>query len=91
MTSHPAANLAPEGDNRVIQTGSDRDRTPGAFAGLAARSKSSVRGFIFARLPAESRPCQIIHESQLERRVLLTFLARRDTRVLVPMSDMSKC
>lgn len=49
-----------------------------ATRSFAARSKSSVRGFLFAQLPAQDRPRQIIYESNLERRVLLTFLARRD-------------
>lgn len=49
-----------------------------ATRSFAARSKSSVRGFLFAHLPAQDRPRQIIYESNLERRVLLTFLARRD-------------
>jgi len=37
-----------------------------------------MRGFLFANLRAQDRPRQIIYESNLERRVLLTFLARRD-------------
>lgn len=49
-----------------------------ATRNFAARSKSSVRGFLFAQLPAQDRPRQIIYESNLERRVLLTYLARRD-------------
>ena len=49
-----------------------------ATRSFAARSKSSVRGFLFAHLRAQARPRQIIYESNLERRVLLTFLARRD-------------
>lgn len=49
-----------------------------ATRSFAARSKSSVRGFLFAQLPSQDRPRQIIYESNLERRVLLTFLARHD-------------
>ena len=49
-----------------------------ASRSFAARSKSSVRGFLFAHLPAQNCARQIIYESNLERRVLLTFLARRD-------------
>ncbi|WP_136685473.1 TnsA endonuclease N-terminal domain-containing protein [Falsirhodobacter xinxiangensis] len=49
-----------------------------ATRSFAARSKSSARGFLFAHLPAQERPRQIIYESNLERRVLLTFLARPD-------------
>ena len=37
-----------------------------------------MRGFLFAHLPSQDRPRQIIYESHLERRVLLTFLARHD-------------
>lgn len=37
-----------------------------------------MRGFLFADLPAQSETRQIIFESNLERRVLLTFLARPD-------------
>ncbi|MFO1138435.1 MAG: hypothetical protein U1E41_05125 [Paracoccus sp. (in: a-proteobacteria)] len=40
-----------------------------ATRSFAARSKSSVRGFLFAHLPAQDRPRQIIYESNLERRV----------------------
>lgn len=49
-----------------------------ATRSFAARSKSSVRGFLFAHLPVQGRPRQIIYESHLERRVLLTCLARHD-------------
>lgn len=43
-----------------------------------ARSKSSSRGFLLAYLPAESRPRQIIYESNLERKTALLLLARKD-------------
>ncbi len=43
-----------------------------------ARSRSSVRGFLSALLPAEERWRQIIYESNLERQVALLLLARPD-------------
>lgn len=45
---------------------------------FAARSTCSVRGFLFAQFSDQERLRQIIYESHLERRVLLTYLARRD-------------
>lgn len=43
-----------------------------------ARSKSSVRGFLLALLPAEEQWRQIIYESNLERQTALLLLARPD-------------
>ena len=43
-----------------------------------ARSRSSVRGFLSAMLPAEERWRQIIYESNLERQTALLLLARPD-------------
>lgn len=43
-----------------------------------ARSRSSVRGFLSALLPAEERWRQIIYESNLERSTALVLLARPD-------------
>lgn len=47
-----------------------------------ARSRSSSRGFLVATLPDETRPRQIIYESNLERSTALLLLARRDLRNL---------
>lgn len=43
-----------------------------------ARSKSSARGFLLAKLPAEDQWRQIIYESNLERQTALLTLARND-------------
>lgn len=43
-----------------------------------ARSKSSARGFLLAKLPAEDQWRQIIYESNLERQTALLTLARTD-------------
>ncbi len=43
-----------------------------------ARSRSSVRGFLSALLPAEEQWRQIIYESNLERQAALVLLARPD-------------
>lgn len=45
---------------------------------FAARSKSSVRGFAIFEMPAEKHPRQIIYESNLERKTLLTLCAQAD-------------
>jgi hypothetical protein len=45
---------------------------------FAARSKSSVRGFGIFEMPAEQHPRQIIYESHLERKTLLSFCALPD-------------